>query len=288
MKKEHKIAADDGVKSFVLEISPTGAEKGPPIICIHGLTRNHKDFEPIFEFLTGLGRRVFAIDVRGRGNSDYDANALNYNPLRYAQDVLGIMSELQIEKAVFIGTSMGGLISMVVAMFAPQKIAGLILNDVGPELNPNGIARIRDYVGLNMEFEDFDKALDAVKSINGRAYPLRKNDETFWFDFAKRVLRPTSNGFEWAYDANIRQVLTAGNPEDPPPNLWPQFSAIPDIPMGIIIGELSDVITPELVDKMKIARPNLKTALVPNIGHAPILDEEPAIGLISEILATAN
>lgn len=288
MKKEHKIAADDGVKSFVLEISPTGAEKGPPIICIHGLTRNHKDFEPIFEFLTGLGRRVFAIDVRGRGNSDYDENALNYNPLRYAQDVLGIMSELQIEKAVFIGTSMGGLISMVVAMFAPQKIAGLILNDVGPELNPNGIARIRDYVGLNMEFEDFDKALDAVKSINGRAYPLRKNDETFWFDFAKRVLRPTSNGFEWAYDANIRQVLTAGNPEDPPPNLWPQFSAIPDIPMGIIIGELSDVITSELVDKMKIARPNLKTALVPNIGHAPILDEEPAIGLISEILATAN
>lgn len=287
MRKEHFIAADDGVKTFVLEIAPKGAETGPPIICIHGLTRNHKDFEPIFDFLSDMGRRIFAIDVRGRGYSDYDMNPMNYHPLRYAQDVLGIMAALEIEKAIFIGTSMGGLISMVVAMFAPQKIAAIVLNDVGPELNPQGISRIRDYVGLNMNFADFLSACAAVKSINSRAYPLI-DDKQFWEDFTKRVIKKTDNGYEYAYDANIRQVLTMGNPDDPPPNLWTQFAAIPDVPLGVIRGGISDVITDELVQKMKDARQNLKIAIVPNIGHAPILDEAEAKQLIENVILAAN
>lgn len=288
MRKEHYIEADDGIKSYVLEIAPDGPEKASPVICLHGLTRNHKDFEPIFDFLRESGRKVYAIDVRGRGLSDYDSNPMNYNPLRYAQDVLGIMAALEIENAVFIGTSMGGLISMVIAMFAPQKICGLVLNDVGPELNPVGISRIRDYVGLNMEFPDFETALNSIKSINGRAYPLRAEDNEFWRNFANRIVKPTQTGVTYAYDANIRQVLTMGNPEDPPPNLWLQFSAIPDIPMGLIIGEISDVISKDLVAKMQEARPNLKIAKVPNIGHAPILDEAQSKELIKAILDTAN
>ncbi len=285
LKTEHFIAADDDIKSYVLEISPNGPETGVPIICIHGLTRNHKDFTPIFDFLLAKGRKVFAIDVRGRGLSDYDSNPMNYNPIRYAQDVLGIMVKLEIEKAIFIGTSMGGLISMLLTMFAPQKVAGLILNDVGPELNPNGIARIRDYVGLNMEFENFDAALNAVKSINGRAYPKFENDDSFWEVFTNRIIKKTESGFEYAYDKNIRQILVMGNPDNPPPTLWPQFDAIGNIPIGLAIGALSDVITDEILNKMKSAKPNLKIARVENVGHAPILNEPECLSLIEEILA---
>lgn len=284
MRKQHFIAAQDGIKTYVLELIPDGEIKGDPIFCIHGLTRNHKDFEPIFDFLLGFGRKVFAIDVRGRGNSDYDPNPLNYHPGTYVGDVANIMNVLEIEKAVFIGTSMGGIISMILAAFMPDKVAGIILNDVGPEVNEAGIARIRNYVGNSAPVDNWDDAIKGIKAIAQKEYPLQKDNQQFWQDFAKRISKEENGKISLAYDPEIKQNLQPAKEGEPAPNLWAQFEMIKDIPIGLISGELSDIMTSDIVEKMKKISPNLKVELIDNVGHAPILNEEKALKIIKEIL----
>lgn len=284
MKKEHFIAAQDGIKTYVLELVPDGEIKGDPIFCIHGLTRNHKDFEPIFDFLLGFGRKVYAIDVRGRGNSDYDPNPLNYHPGTYVGDVSNIMNVLEIEKAVFIGTSMGGIISMILAAFMPDKVSGIILNDVGPEVNEAGIARIRNYVGNSAPVDNWDDAIKGIKAIAQKEYPLQKDNQQFWQDFAKRISKEENGKISLAYDPEIKQNLQPAKEGEPAPNLWAQFEMIKDIPIGLISGELSDIMTSDIVEKMKKISPSLKVELIDNVGHAPILNEEKALKIIKEIL----
>lgn len=284
MRKEHFIAAQDGIKTYVLELIPDGEITGDPIFCIHGLTRNHKDFEPIFDFLLGLGRKVYAIDVRGRGLSDYDSNPLNYHPGTYVGDVANIMSVLAIEKAVFIGTSMGGIISMILAAFMPDKVAGIILNDVGPEVNEAGIARIRNYVGNSAPVDNWDDAIKGIKAIAQSEYPLQKDNEQFWQDFAKRICKEENGKIILAYDPEIKQNLQPAKEGEPAPNLWAQFEMIKNIPIGLISGEISDIMTSDIIEKMKNISPSLKVALIDNVGHAPILNEEKALKIIEEIL----
>lgn len=284
MRKEHFIAAQDGIKTYVLELIPDGEITGDPIFCIHGLTRNHKDFEPIFDFLLGLGRKVYAIDVRGRGLSDYDSNPLNYHPGTYVGDVANIMSVLEIEKAVFIGTSMGGIISMILAAFMPDKVAGIILNDVGPEVNEAGIARIRNYVGNSSPVDNWDDAIKGIKAIAQSEYPLQKDNEQFWQDFAKRICKEENGKIILAYDSEIKQNLQPAKEGEPAPNLWAQFEMIKDKPIGLISGAISDIMTSDIIEKMKNISPSLKVALIDNVGHAPILNEEKALKIIEEIL----
>lgn len=284
MKKEHFIAAQDGIKTYVLELIPDGEIKGDPIFCIHGLTRNHKDFEPIFDFLLGFGRKVYAIDVRGRGLSDYDPVPANYHPGTYVGDVANIMSVLEIEKAVFVGTSMGGIISMILAAFMPDKVAGIILNDVGPEVNEDGIARIRNYVGNSAPVDNWDDAIKGIKSIAQSEYPLQKDNEQFWADFAKRICKEEDGKIILAYDANIKQNLQPAKEGEPAPNLWAQFEMIKDKPIGLISGGISDILTQNIIEKMKSIKPNLYNEIIPNVGHAPILDETASKKVFEKIL----
>lgn len=284
MKKEHFIAAQDGIKTYVLELIPDGEITGDPIFCIHGLTRNHKDFEPIFDFLLGFGRKVYAIDVRGRGNSDYDPNPLNYHPGTYVGDVANIMNVLEIEKAVFIGTSMGGIISMILAAFMPDKVAGIILNDVGPEVNEAGIARIRNYVGNSAPVDNWDDAIKGIKAIAQKEYPLQKDNQQFWQDFAKRISKEENGKISLAYDPEIKQNLQPAKEGEPAPNLWAQFEMIKDIPIGLISGGISDILTQNIIEKMKSIKPNLYNEIIPNVGHAPILDETASKKVFGKIL----
>jgi pimeloyl-ACP methyl ester carboxylesterase len=287
-KKEHFIANQDGIKTFVLELSPNCEITGPPIFCIHGLTRNHKDFEPIFDDLLQLGRKIYAIDVRGRGLSDYDTNPANYNPAVYMGDVANIMAQLNIENAVFIGTSMGGIISMLMAAFMPDKVAALILNDVGPQVNEEGIARIRQYVGNTNPAKYWNEAIEKVKSIAANAYPTKNDDFDFWNDFARRVCKETKDGIILDYDPAIKTNVQNVKEGEATPDLWPQFAMIKNIPIAIIRGELSDILTDDIILKMQALKPHLKVAIINNIGHAPILNEDNSLMIINEIIKTTD
>ena len=280
--QEFYIAGKDGVKTFVLNLKPQTPSAKPPVFLIHGLTRNHKDFAPIFDTLLGLGHEIFAIDVRGRGKSDYDKIVANYNPVTYAMDVVAIFEELKIPPAIFIGTSMGGLISMLLASFRPDLFKGIILNDVGPEVALGGIKRIRSYVGSVSLFKTLDDAAAAVKAINLDAFPSRGDDDKFWLEFAGRTCRKTDDGFILDYDPQIRESVASADPDAPLPDIWPQFKANIAIPTMLIRGAISDLNTPDIVAKMHEVKADLIVRNVPNVGHAPILDEPEAIAAIKE------
>lgn len=282
--KEHYIAAADGVKTFVLELPPIGTETGPPVVCLHGLSRNHRDFEDIFEFLQSNGRRVFAFDIRGRGKSDWDKIAANYNPLTYFQDVSTACAQLGIAKAVFIGTSMGGIISMLLGAYNPQLVAGIVLNDVGPEVAPEGIERIKSYIGEAARFNNWNEAAEAIKQIAVYAFPKRAEDNDFWLSFANKTCVEKDGAIFFNYDPAIKQGLSDQDEKTAAPTLWPQFEMLKNIDIAIVRGENSDILTREIVQKMIAIKPDLQVFEVPNVGHAPILDEKESLEAISFML----
>ena len=279
--REHRVRASDGVETYVVDHSAAGAQTGPPIICLHGLTRNHKDFRDLIEPLQAMGRRVIALDVRGRGKSDRDPNPSNYNPLIYVQDLMGILAHLMIPRAVFIGTSMGGLMTMVLASFAPHMIAGAVLNDIGPEINPEGIRRIQSYVGVTPHMKDWDAAGAMLSVAGASTFPGR--DTSFWIDFAQRNCIETAEGIKFDYDPAIAQNALA-DPNGPLPTMWDQFAAFKDIPTAVIRGALSDLLSADIVARMKQVKPDLITAEVPSVGHAPMLNEPEAWKAIEAII----
>ncbi len=286
--KEHYIAGNDGVKTFVLELPAVGVETGPPIICLHGLSRNHRDFEDIFELLQSEGRRVFAFDIRGRGNSDWDKNPSNYNPLTYFQDVQNSCNHLGIEKAVFIGTSMGGIISMLLGAYSPNLVAGIVLNDVGPEVAPEGIERIKSYIGQSASFKNWDEAAEAIKQIAVYAFPFRADDIEFWKKFAHKTCIQKDDVIVFNYDPAIKQGLNTQDEGAAAPTLWPQFEMLKDMNIALVRGEDSDILSKEIVAKMLLIKPDLEVFEVPNTGHAPLLDEKESILALKQILLATN
>jgi pimeloyl-ACP methyl ester carboxylesterase len=284
--REHKFVSQDRIATFFVESPAIGAETGPPIICLHGLTRNHKDFRDLIEPLQRMGRRVIALDVRGRGKSDRDPNPNNYNPMIYVQDLMGVMAQIMIPRAVFIGTSMGGLMTMILASFAPNMIAGAVLNDIGPEIDPTGLKRIQGYVGVPMpKVTSWEQAGMMLSVAGASTFPGR--DQAFWIDFAQRNGIETPDGIIFDYDPAISKV--AGAPSDGLlPTMWDQFAAFKDIPTAVVRGALSDLLSADIVARMKLAKPDLVTAEVPNVGHAPMLTEPEAWRAIEAIVRVAR
>lgn len=278
---EHMIVSHDGVKTFVADFDPVGAYTGPPVICLHGLTRNHKDFLGVIEPIRRMGRRVLALDVRGRGRSDWDPNPSNYNPLVYAQDVLTILNRLGLKRAVFLGTSMGGIITMLVAAFSQSTVAGAILNDIGPEVDPAGLKRIQGYVGKIGRASNWEEAAAMIAVIGESAFPGK--DAVFWEDFARKTCIETPDGILFDYDPAIAQVASSGGTEAIP-TLWDQYAALAPIPTAVIRGALSDLLSANIVERMKLAKPDLITVEVPNVGHAPTLEEPEAWTAIEAII----
>jgi pimeloyl-ACP methyl ester carboxylesterase len=257
-----------------------------PVICIHGLTRNAKDFEELAPRIQAMGRRVIAVDVRGRGQSDWDPNPMNYHAGTYVADVIGLMAHEVIPQAIFIGTSMGGLITMTMAAVAPQAIAAAVLNDVGPELSPVGIARISSYVGQAQPIETWEDAAAYAKATNGAAFP--DMPEKDWDKFARRVFREDGGKPVLDYDPNIALAFRPpeGAPPPPMPDLWPLFSALTaGHPTLLIRGGLSDLIDETIAAKMRQAAPQMAYAEVPRVGHAPMLTEPQAWSAIEAFLS---
>lgn len=275
----------DGLDLFARDHAPGPGPARPPVIAIHGLTRNSADFEAIAPLLAQSGRRVLAVDVRGRGRSDRAPDPMTYTPDVYAKDVLALMDQAAIDRAVFLGTSMGGLITMAVTALKPKAVVAAILNDIGPEVAPEGLARIAAYSGQPVEIGSWADAAAYAKRINAVAFPHYA--EADWDAFARRIFREQPNGdIGLDYDPDISVPIRAAGAKALVPNLWPYFRRLArKKPTLLVRGATSDLLSAGIAERMKRAAPSMAHVEVPGVGHAPMLDEPEAKAAIFEFLA---
>jgi pimeloyl-ACP methyl ester carboxylesterase len=251
----------------------------PPILCLPGLTRNSRDFGEFAERYSPRFR-VLAMDFRGRGMSDYDPVPARYVPPTYAYDVIELLDQLEIPEAIFVGTSLGGLVTMAMAVFAPQRIAAAILNDVGPDLNTAGLDRIKSYVGSGARFQSWDEVGEAVAANNGGFENYTHDD---WVRMAKRNCREDNGEIVFDYDMAIAEPFESAGPA-PEIDAWPFFAALAQKPLLVVRGARSDLLSAEALEKMQAAAPAMKSAVVAGVGHAPDLGEPEAVTAIEAFL----
>lgn len=281
--------SSDGLKLSARDYAGAGGPARLPVICIHGLTRNSRDFEDVAPAIAATGRRVLSLDVRGRGRSAYDPNPTNYNPAVYAGDVIALMHEAGLSRAVFLGTSMGGLITTTLATLRPDLVAGAILNDIGPEIATEGLTRIGSYVGTGGPAASWTEAAARTKAINGSAHPHLADPD--WVRFARRGWREAAPGqVVLDYDPAIAQAFAtapAGAPQASP-DLWPLFMALAlNRPLLLVRGGASDLLAESTAERMQTLAPHMRRIDIPGIGHAPTLDEPDARQAVLDFLADA-
>ena len=256
-----------------------GSADRPPLLCLPGLTRNVRDFADFAERYSPRFR-VLALEFRGRGESAYDPLPARYVPLTYAGDVIELIDQLGIARAVFVGTSLGGLVTMAVAAIAPQRIAAAILNDVGPELSQAGLDRIKSYVGKDARFKSWDEAAKAIADNHPNFDGYTQAD---WVRMAKRTAREENGEIHFDYDMAIAVPFDTAGPA-PQVDMWPLFVALAQKPLLVVRGENSDLLSASAAEKMASAAPGVKFAVVPSVGHAPTLDEPEAVAAIDAFL----
>ncbi|GAA0403895.1 alpha/beta hydrolase [Cocleimonas flava] len=276
--------SENGLRLYARDYS-TALDKNPnakTILCMHGLTRNSADFEDICNQLAD-DYRLIVVDQRGRGLSDYDPDPNNYNPLIYVQDMFLLLAELKLSSVILFGTSMGGIMSMMMAAMKPDMVEALIINDVGPEIAEKGLDRLKKYVGKQTPVNTWEEAARQTEVINRIAFPDATNED--WLKFAKRLYREDENGRPViACDPNIAIPLQDNSDNSVAPDLWPVYEQILDKPMLLIRGELSDIIDVECVERMQQMKPDLEVLEIPNVGHAPLLSEEAVEPAIAKFL----
>ena len=279
--------SNDGLRLHARDYAGGPGEVRLPVICIHGLTRNCRDFEDVAPYIAATGRRVLAIDVRGRGLSAYDSNPMNYHPANYAADVLALYDQAGLSRAVFVGTSMGGLITMTLSTVKPVAVAAAVLNDIGPEISPVGLARIASYVGKSPPVKTWEDAAAVCKLNNGVAFPDLGDAD--WMAFAHRAFREGPDGIPVAdYDVNIAVPMRAAGNQAIAPALWPLFKKLARKRMLLTVrGAISDLLDPKTVKRMQRDAPHMGYAEVPRVGHAPALTEPEAKSAILEFLSKA-
>ena len=272
----------DGLSLHFRDYAGPESYDGPPVVCMHGLTRNSRDFAPLAEHIAAT-RRVIVPEMRGRGQSDYAPDSATYNPVQYAQDVEALLAQEGIDSFIAIGTSMGGLMTMLLAAANPGRIKGVVMNDIGPEVNPEGIERIKSYVGQGRNYPTWVHAARSLAETHGSAFPDYTLDD--WLEMAKRTLVVSQNGrIAYDYDMAIAEPFNQPGGEVPA-NLWEAYEALRDVPMVLVRGELSDLLTPETERLMAERNPAMTSVTVPRAGHAPTLDEPEARAAIDALLA---
>jgi len=291
---EHRYTSHDGLSLYYRQYG----EGEEAIICLPGLSRNSKDFHELAGRLSGR-YRVVCPDLRGRGQSARDPKWRHYNPGTYAKDIWRLMDELEIERFIIVGTSLGGILAMIMAFQRSERLQAIVLNDVGPEVDPVGYARILAYAGKQGAVNTWEEAVAQCKETFELSLP--DGSPEFWSSFARKGYRETANGTpELDMDPNIglairksvglvrfftrlrklgilRQI--AGVPIDP----WDSFNAI-SMPCLVMRGATSDILSEDIVDRMAAAKPDLVRATIPNRGHAPLLDESESLAAIDGFL----
>jgi pimeloyl-ACP methyl ester carboxylesterase len=257
-----------------------GRADTPPLICLHGLTRNSRDFEAFATRYAGRFR-ILTPDFRGRGMSGHDPVSSHYVPPTYAADILQLLDQLGITQAIFVGTSLGGIVTMLIASMQPDRVAAAILNDVGPDLDPEGIDRIKSYVGKAVKFGDWGEAAAYIADIN-HGQPVSHSQED-WIKAAHRLCKEDGDSIIFDYDTAIAEPFNA--PGDASAiDMWPHFRALGKAPLLIVRGENSDLLSPITAQAMLVAAPGARLVTIPGVGHAPDLTEPAAIAAIDSFL----
>lgn len=257
-----------------LQIYFTDTGKGLPVLCLAGLTRTTADFDYMTPHITGV--RLIKMDYRGRGQSDFDPDWKNYTLPVECRDVLELLDHLALEKVAILGTSRGGLNAMGLAMGAKDRLLGVLLNDVGPVIEPAGLAFIKEYIGRNPAAKTHAEAAAAM----ARSFTEFKGvPESRWLEEAQKHYTQDANGLHITYDPHLRDaVLAAG--EQMMPDLWPYFDALAGLPLALLWGRNSTLLSEGTVMQMQIRRPDLLIGSVPDRGHIPFLDEPASIATI--------
>lgn len=257
---------------------------GPPggdvILCLHGLTRNSRDFFGLTGILSPR-YRILSPDQRGRGLSDHDPEPANYNVLIQTRDVWTLLDREHVDRCVVVGTSMGALMSIVMANSQPDRIAGLVLNDAGPEVDPRGLARITGYVGKGRPLLNWDDAATTLRQVHGDSFPSYGHDD--WRRMARATYVEGSDGaLGLAYDPALSRAFAGGG--GMLPDMWPMFEVLASIPALVVRGELSDILAESTAARMAARFPLMRLVTVPDRGHAPELVEPTAIAAIQDFL----
>ncbi len=270
----------DGLSLHYSDTAEHAGGDGPPILCLAGLTRNSGDFRFVLPFLAGY--RVIRMDYRGRGQSDVPGDPASYSVPQEAHDAIALLDHLGVAKVTILGTSRGGLIAMLLAATTPERLNGAILNDIGPELAAVGLDRIKEYVGRRPEFRSYDEAAEGLAAANAAQFPgvtlarWRVHAENIWAELPGESLM-------LRYDPRLRDALkdldTAAAPD-----LWPFFDALAAMPLTVLRGGNSDLLSAELLARMQARAPSMRARVVPGRGHVPFLDEAEALdGILAHL-----
>lgn len=258
-----------------------GRADRPPILCIPGLTRNARDFQPLAEAFAGEWR-VICADLRGRGQSDYAKDPASYTPAHYVDDMAALIEQAQLGEVVAVGTSLGGIITMLMAQ-GGARFAGAVINDIGPVIEEEGLERIRDYVGQGRSFPTWMHAAWAMRDSSNHIYPRFEIED--WLRYTKRLMCVSGNG-RIAFDYDMKIAVPFAQPGGGVTvDLWPALKSLEGVPVLALRGELSDLLSQATFRRMGAEVKGLETVTVPGVGHAPTLEEPVALEAIAKLLA---
>jgi len=267
------VTAQDGLRLHVREYG-TRSAPGMPVVCLPGLARTAADFEELAPALTAgpPERHVIAIDSRGRGHSDHDADHTNYNCMTELGDIVSVLFALGVGPAVFVGSSRGGVLTMLLAAAHPISIAAVVLHDVGPVHEAKGFARIKGYLGKLPHPRTYEEGAEILRRLMSAQFPKLTADQ--WLSAAQRTWHLKHGALKPAYDLGIARALAGIDVERPMPSLWNEFDALGGVPMLVVRGANSDLLSAETVAAMRARRANMDIVEVADQGHAPLLEGE--------------
>lgn len=271
------VSAQDGLKLHVRHYGPRPAA-GVPVLCLAGLSRTSADFHDLATALAATGRRVLALDYRGRGRSDFDRDPRNYSLPVELSDVAAVLTALEAAPAVVVGTSRGGILAMLLAAWRPTLLAACVLNDIGPVIEPQGLMRIKGYLGKLPPPKDYADAADILRRMFGAQFPAMTAPD--WLAHARRTYREADGRLVPDHDTALATALAALDLERPLPTLWNEFGALARRPVMAIRGGHSDILSAATLAEMRVRRRDLEVVEVEDQGHAPWLTDAATISRI--------
>jgi pimeloyl-ACP methyl ester carboxylesterase len=278
---ERFFRSGDGLQLFYRDFAPLAQTTKLPVLCLPGLTRNSRDFTHVAERIR-RDRRVLCADLRGRGRSQHDPVWQNYHPGTYLADLGLLLQDAGVARCVLLGTSLGGILSMLLAAMNPNLVAAVILNDVGPEVAPEGLARIAAYVGRHAPPASWDEAVATVRATYEIGMPGLTHEE--WVTHTRRSYSDVGGAPRLDMDPMIGEAVRSA-PSAAAPDLWSLFAALRPVPTLALRGATSDILAVTTFDRMLREKPDLVRVEVPQRGHTPMLDEPVSVAAIDEFLA---